>query len=32
LPLKKNELESFNAVHDSRCRPKFLDSATFWLL
>ncbi|MCL4429416.1 MAG: hypothetical protein M1167_01570 [Chloroflexi bacterium] len=24
LPLKKEELESFDAVHDSRCRPKFL--------
>lgn len=32
LPLKKNELESFDAIHDSRCLPKFLDSATFWLL
>jgi DNA primase catalytic subunit len=29
LPLKKNELESFDAVHDSRCIPKFLDSSTF---
>jgi DNA primase catalytic subunit len=29
LPLKKNELESFDAIHDSRCLPKFLDSATF---
>jgi len=29
LPLKKKELESFDAVHDSRCLPKFLDEATF---
>ena len=24
LPLKKDELESFNAIHDERCLPKFL--------
>ncbi len=29
LPLKKEELESFDAVHDSRCLPKFLGKATF---
>lgn len=29
LPLKKEELESFDAVHDHRCRPKFLAAATF---
>ena len=28
LPLKKEELESFDAVHDSRCLPKFLGEAT----
>jgi Eukaryotic-type DNA primase, catalytic (small) subunit len=28
-PLKKSELESFDAVHDSRCLPKFLRQATF---
>jgi DNA primase catalytic subunit len=25
LPLKKDELESFDAVHDERCLPKFLE-------
>jgi DNA primase catalytic subunit len=25
LPLKKDELESFDAVHDKRCLPKFLE-------
>lgn len=30
LPLKKGELESFDAVHDKRCLPKFLgNEATF---
>lgn len=30
LPLKKDELESFNPVHDERCLPKFLyKEATF---
>jgi DNA primase catalytic subunit len=29
LPLKKVELESFDAVHDRRCIPKFIDTATF---
>ena len=29
LPLKKEELESFDAVHDSRCRPKFLGGTIF---
>ena len=30
LPLKKDELESFDAVHDKRCLPKFLGKeATF---
>jgi DNA primase catalytic subunit len=29
LPLKKIELESFDAVHDKRCIPKFLAAATF---
>jgi len=29
LPLKKSELESFDPIHDSRCLPKFLESATF---
>jgi len=30
LPLKKDELESFDAVHDERCLPKFLSKeATF---
>ena len=31
LPLKKDELESFNPVHDERCLPKFLrkEEATF---
>ena len=30
LPLTKKELESFNAVHDKRCLPKFLsEKATF---
>lgn len=29
LPLKKEELESFDAVHDSRCLPKFLSKVTF---
>ncbi len=30
LPLRKEELESFDAVHDERCRPKFLvQEATF---
>ena len=29
LPLKKKELESFDAVHDNRCIPKFLDNSTF---
>jgi DNA primase catalytic subunit len=30
LPLKKDELESFDAVHDERCLPKFLGKeATF---
>jgi DNA primase catalytic subunit len=24
LPLRKEELESFDAIHDERCRPKFL--------
>jgi len=29
LPLKKEELESFDAIHDPRCIPKFLSAATF---
>jgi DNA primase catalytic subunit len=29
LPLKKEELESFDAIHDSRCLPKFLGEAIF---
>jgi DNA primase catalytic subunit len=30
LPLKKDELESFDAIHDERCLPKFVDKkATF---
>jgi DNA primase catalytic subunit len=29
LPLKKEELESFDAVHDRRCIPQFLGKATF---
>jgi len=29
LPLKKEEIESFDAVRDRRCRPKFLGGATF---
>lgn len=30
LPLKKDELENFNPVHDERCIPKFLGKeATF---
>jgi DNA primase catalytic subunit len=29
LPLKKDELESFDAVHDRRCLPRFLGKATF---
>ncbi len=29
LPLKKEELESFDAVHDERCLPQFLGAATF---
>ncbi|MGE5574804.1 MAG: DNA primase [Ignavibacteria bacterium] len=29
LPLKKAELESFDAAHDLRCLPKFLDKVTF---
>ncbi len=29
LPLKKEELEGFDAVHDPRCIPKFLGTATF---
>jgi hypothetical protein len=30
LPLTKKELESFDAVHDERCLPKFLSQkATF---
>ena len=30
LPLKKDELESFNPIHDERCLPKFLGKeATF---
>jgi DNA primase catalytic subunit len=29
LPLKKEELESFDAVHDRRCVPQFLAEATF---
>lgn len=28
LPLKKDELESFDAVHDKRCMPKFLSSGS----
>ena len=28
LPLKKGELESFDAVHDERCLPKFLGKET----
>lgn len=29
LPLKKEELESFDAVHDERCLPRFLGKSTF---
>jgi DNA primase catalytic subunit len=29
LPLKKEELESFDAIHDRRCIPQFLAKATF---
>jgi DNA primase catalytic subunit len=29
LPLKKEELEGFDAVHDRRCIPNFLAKATF---
>jgi DNA primase catalytic subunit len=29
LPLKKEELESFDAIHDRRCVPRFLGEATF---
>jgi DNA primase catalytic subunit len=29
LPLKKEELERFDAVHDKRCLPQFLGEATF---
>ncbi len=29
LPLKKEELERFDAVHDKRCLPNFLGGATF---
>ncbi len=29
LPLKKEELEGFDAVHDRRCIPRFLAKATF---
>jgi DNA primase catalytic subunit len=29
LPLKKDELESFDPVHDERCLPKFLGKVTF---
>lgn len=29
LPLKKEEIVSFNAIHDKRCMPKFLSRATF---
>ncbi|HTY75068.1 MAG TPA: DNA primase, partial [Candidatus Nanoarchaeia archaeon] len=28
LPLKKEELEGFDAIHDRRCLPKFLNQAT----
>ena len=28
LPLKKEELEGFDAIHDRRCQPKFLSQAT----
>ncbi len=29
LPLKKEEVESFDAIHDTRCLPQFLSAATF---
>lgn len=29
LPLKKEELEGFNAIQDQRCIPRFLGAATF---
>jgi DNA primase catalytic subunit len=29
LPLEKEELEGFDAVHDRRCLPRFLGEATF---
>lgn len=29
LPLKKEELESFDAIHDKRCLPQFLIETTF---
>ncbi len=29
FPLKKEEIEDFDAVHDKRCLPKFLKTATF---
>ncbi|MGD6807393.1 MAG: DNA primase [Candidatus Bathyarchaeia archaeon] len=29
LPLKKEETESFDAIHDRRCLPQFLSKATF---
>jgi DNA primase catalytic subunit len=29
LPLEKEELESFDAIHDMRCLPKFLSRTTF---
>ena len=31
LPLKKDELESFDAVHDKRCLPKFLEQRSYFL-
>ena len=31
LPLTKDELESFDAVHDERCLPKFLRLRSYFL-
>ena len=31
LPLTKDELESFDAIHDERCLPKFLGKEAYFL-
>ena len=31
LPLKKDELESFDALHDKRCLPRFLEQRSYFL-